>query len=153
MCWIKVAEGRNGNVAYLEDCMFCFLECSTLFPTSPLGLGVWLAGWQAVGTQLGSNLECHCLCFSPRWECRPKLLLKTAWLPLSPWRLTAFPFLLTWGFRSETVPNGKLSPLLAVGIHITSDTLSFQQLIYCRGSVCSVCGLEKFRVQVFSVNF
>lgn len=60
---------------------------------------------------------------------------------LSP-EIDCFPLLLAQGFRSETVPNGKLSSVLAVEIHIAGDALSFQQLIYYRDSVCGVCGLE-----------
>lgn len=73
--------------------------------------------------------------------------------PLHSPETDCFSLPLAPGFRSETVPNGKLSPVLAVGIHIAGDALSFQQLIDCRDSVCSVCGLEKFRVQDCFIDF
>ena len=63
------------------------------------------------------------------------------------------PFLLAPGFRSETLSNGRLSPVLAVGIHFAGDALSLQQMIYYRDSVCGVTGLENFRVQVYFINF
>ena len=63
------------------------------------------------------------------------------------------PFLLAPGFRSETLPNGKLSSVLAVGIHFAGDALSLLQMIDYRDSVCGVGGLEKFRVQVYFINF
>lgn len=72
---------------------------------------------------------------------------------LLPLGTDCLPFLLAPGFRSETLPNGKLSPVLAVGIHTTGDALSLQQMIYYRDAVCGVGGLEKFRVQVYFINF
>lgn len=71
---------------------------------------------------------------------------------LSP-ETDSLPFLLAPGFRSETLPNGKLSPVLAVGIHFAGDALSLLQMIDYRDSVCGVGGLEKFRVQAYFINF
>lgn len=61
LCLLEAVEGGNGRVAYLGESMFCFLECSILLLClSSEDNGVWWAGWQAVGKQLGSTLEYHC---------------------------------------------------------------------------------------------